>query len=543
MRDADLVQYILKRHEDLAGIRAGFESDWRDIKDLVRPIAGGYNRVTNTFVTYKTGLMHDGTAPQALEELGATLHSYLTNPAERWFELQREGYQEQEVYDPEGASWLQTVTDIIYDCYSREDACLNMALFEAYLDVGAYGFAVINQEWDSDINGLSFSAKPVVDCYVAENSRGRIDTLNWARQWTIRNLRQEFGDLPPDLEKLAKKNEDKLVLVVHSVFPRTDRLLGNSLSTQKQFASVWICCDTKEVIRQSGYDSFPYHVPRWAKLAGEVYGRGPAMKCLPDIKMLNSMERTLLKAGQKMVDPPLQVTDEGFLLPIKTEPGSLIYREVGTEPAEPLDFKINLPWGLEQANQKRDFIKACFYSEWIKMQKENKEMTAYEVADRREEKLRLMAPMLSRLTSELHGPMIQRSFALLRAHGRIPPAPESMMGQFLKIGYQSPASRAQTGVKALSMGRYIQELLPVAQVSPEVLDIVDWDSYARELAKARGTPLSILRSDEEIQQIRQSRQAQQALAQAAAVAEPASKALKNISDAQAKGGLDKLMPI
>jgi hypothetical protein len=257
---------------------------------------------------------------------------------------------------------------------------------------------------------------------------------------------------------------------------------------------------------------------------------------LPDIKMINSMERTLLKAGQKVVDPPLQATDEGFLLPIRTEPGAIIFREAGTEPIEPLLTQANLPWGLEQANQKREFIEKCFYSEWIKMRKENVEMTAYEVADRREEKLRLMAPMLGRLVSELHGPMIQRSYMLLNQHRRIPPAPASLSGKFMKVEYMSAASRAQTGVKAVSMGRYIQELLPAAQVNPEVMDVVNWDKYARELAKARGTPVIILRSDQEIQDLRQARGQQQAAQQIAQVAEPASKAVKNLADAQSKGG-------
>lgn len=167
-------------------------------------------------------------------------------------------------------------------------------------------------------------------------------------------------------------------------------------------------------------------------------------------------------------------------------------------------------------------------------------MTAYEVQDRREEKLRLMAPMLGRMVSELHGPMIARSYNLLLAHGKIPQAPPTMSGRTLKVGYRSPASRAQLGVKAFSMGRYLQEILPYAQVDPGIMDAVDMDIFAQQLAMARGTPRIILRSQEDIDQVRSQRQQTQAASQAAQIALPASQSVKNLADAASKGGLPGL---
>jgi len=529
---SETVIEIIRKYSQLQSDRYGHETDWNDIRNLVRPVSLGINRTTGKYVYVRTEAMYDGTAPEALEELASALHSYLSNPTERWFELSVDSDHEANM-DPDILLWLETVADIIYDSYCREHVMLNQSLHEAYMDVGAFGNGCINQEWSWRNNDILFSAKPVADCFIQENSEGIVDTMYRRVKWSLRQVKQEFPGLPPRLSK--ETNEEKDFEILHAIFPRTDAIPGNPGENSKAFASVWLCVTTKELLKVGGYDQFPYHWPRWAKLAGEVYGRGPAKKCLPDIKMLNSMEKTLLKAGQKAVDPPIVVDNEGFLLPLRTSPGALIFKEPGTEHPEPLIFSGNLPWGLEQANQKREFIRNCFYADWIRMEKANKEMTAYEVADRREEKLRLLAPMLGRLVSELHGPMIKRTYALLNDHGRIPLAPQQLQGKRVKIGYTSPASRAQTGVKALQMSRFIQELIPLVQLAPDILDVVDIDRYAQELALARGTPRIILRSPEAVTAIRQSRQQQQQMAQMAQVAEPVTKSIKNLADARDKG--------
>lgn len=531
--EKDLVQSCISNFERMRIHRSAFDQDWNGIRDFVRPVTVSFNNMSGQYTAIRPETMFDGTAPNSLEELASALHSYLTNPSERWFELQFEGVN-QHMLDPESLSWLEQASDTIYAYYMREDSNLNAALHENYMDLGSFGTSVLLQEWDSTRGGFIFYAIPLAQCFLMENSKNRVDTVYRHLTWTVRQCKQEFGDLlPPKL--LEIKDQEKYVELLHCVFPRTNEMRGYTPS-RKPHASVWLSLTTKEIIKESGYDTFPYHCPRWTKLAGEFYGRGPARKCLPDIKMLNTMERTLLKAGQKAVDPPLVLANEGFMLPIRTSPGSLIYKEDEDRKIEPLKFEGNLPWGEEKAEQKRAFIRQCFYADWIRMEKENKEMTAFEVQDRRDEKLRLLAPIFGRLVMELHGPMIARSYNLLNAMGRIP-APQTNISKYpLSVGYMSPASRAQTGSRANQISRYFQDLIPMAQIDPSIMDAIDLDKAAKEIALARGTPRMILRSDEDVASMREQKQKMQAAQTAAAVAEPASKAVKNLSDAQTAGG-------
>lgn len=528
----DKEKALLNRFEDMVASRRTFERPWQDIRELVRPnttdFTGGPSpgevRTTRAF---------DSTAIDACNELASGLCSYLVNPTERWFSLGVMGYGPED-YDEAALAWLEIVSDAIYTCYSRDVSGFNATMHECMLDIGGFGTSCPYQEYSDEDDSVTFKSCAMSGVYFGENAMGRIDTVGVRRSWRRRQLEQVFTKLPPKISE--EKRDDKDFTIIHMVAPRKDRDIARYDSTNKRFASYWLCQETKELIEESGYDALPYHGGRWMKLADEVYGIGPAKDCLPDIKMLNTMEKSIIKAAQKITDPPLQVPDEGFLLPLKTEPGSLIMKEANVPNIEPLYVQGNVPWSLDLANQKREAIRKSFYSDWLKMEKENKEMTAYEVADRRNEKLQLIAPMMGRLQTEQLDPIIKRTYALMSERRKFPPAPQSLQrGKKLMVVYISPAARAQMAIKANEIGRYIQEVTPLVQVYPGILDKIDFDKVAAKLAEYRMMTRTILRTDAEVDKIRQQRQQQEQIDKLAQNAEPISKAMKNVADAQSKG--------
>lgn len=558
----DLAKKILQRFGDIRSMKQVWNGHYQDVKELVRCDTTDFNRKVVPGYRLYDGV-YDGTAINANEELASGLNSSLTNPSDQWFELgcesgpltklttygtylrvdsgdAKELISDSVNGDPASLAWLELVSDIIYGAYSRPDSNFNPSIHESYLDLGSFGTQVLNQEWSYETGNVLFKNFPLAQCYFMESNTGQIDTVWREFEWTGRQVMQEFGDsVPPKMSEAITrtKGEDRMFKILHHICPRKDQKYGLVGAKNMKFASYYVAMDTSETITESGYTSLPYHVSRWVKLSGETYGRGPAMKCLPDIKVLNAMEKVLLKAGQKAVDPPMVVPDDGFMLPIKTSPGSINFKE-STNPdlrIEFLEFKGDVKFGLEQSQQKRDYIMKCFYSEWLKMEKENKEMTAFEVADRRDEKLRMMAPMLGRQQTELLGPMIARTYGLLSRMGQIPPAPPALQKKNLKIIYISPAARAQHGVKGQRVSQFMQDMIPIAQLDQSVMDAVDMDKLTQIYAGIRGVPRVVLRSQKDIMAIRQQRQKVQAMQQAAAVAEPASNAVKNIAQARQAG--------
>tara|TARA_B110000285_G_scaffold97393_1_gene111167 strand:- start:275 stop:562 length:288 start_codon:yes stop_codon:yes gene_type:complete len=60
-----------------------------------------------------------------------------------------------------------------------------------------------------------------------------------------------------------------------------------------------------------------------------------------------------------------------------------------------------------------------------------------------------------------------------------------------------------------SIQRAVDGIMQLAQVNPEVLDIVDVDKAGRTISDRLGAPADILRGDEQVADMRQSRQQQQ----------------------------------
>jgi hypothetical protein len=516
----------IRRFEKLKGDRSTWNNHWQELRELVRPSAEDFSRVSSKAERRHNAIL-DGTALLSSEQLAAGLHSFLTGPVERWFNLQSS--DPGIVEDEESLAWLDQVSGIIYEAYSSPKSRFHSSIHEAYLDLAVFGTAVLYQAEDPITGSPTFRTFPLAQCYILENSEGVVDTLYRELKYTTRQAYQRFGEKTP--EKIKKeKNPDKEWTFFHAVYPRKDYNEKKLDKTNMPYESCYVCVDLKEVVEEGGFKQFPYHAPRWSKLASEVYGRSPAMSCLPDIKMLNKMSEVVLKAAQKIIDPPLMVPDDGFLMPIQTAPSSLIFYTPGSDKIEPLVTNGRVDIGLDMMEQRREHITKSFYVDFLRMQKQKVEMTAYEVADRREEQLRMMAPMLGRLQTELLGPLIQRSYQILNDSKNLPPAPQQMQMSKMKIQYVSPAARAQVASRATSIQRFLGDIQPLAQISPDILDSINPDRLATFMAEVRDIPRLILRTSDEIAEIRKGRAEQQQQMQAAQMAEQAGKAAKSFSD-------------
>ena len=81
----------------------------------------------------------------------------------------------------------------------------------------------------------------------------------------------------------------------------------------------------------------------------------------------------------------------------------------------------------------------------------------------------------------------------------------------------------------------MEQIAPLVQVSPEILDKLDADQIIDELAQRMGVPASIIRSDEEVKAIRQSRAEQQASEQAAARQQAEAEQLARLGSVRTEG--------
>lgn len=510
--------------------RSSWDTLWQELKDLVRPDTADFQSGSSKAADARRKIF-DGTAPWALEQLSAGLHSYLTSPVDRWFSVGVAGVSYDQL-DFEQKAWLERVSDTIYAHYSNPFSAFNSSLHEGYMDLGGFGTGVIYQWMDPSSLRLMFRTYPLADCWVKEDSGGAVDTVHRQIKWSVRQVEQEFGQLPEKLKKL--KPEDK-VTVIHAVFPRGDRDTQSRTAKNKTYASVYVCKDTGDILSEGGYDLMPYHVPRWAKLAGEVYGRAPSLSVFPEIRMVNAMSKTLIVAAQKIVDPPLAVPDDGFMLPIRQTPGGLNYYRAGTEEIKPIQSGGRIDIGMEMIEQRRETIRRGFYVDWLVRATKKERQTAQEIMDDRNQMLSMMAPIVGRLQGELLGPMLRLSYDLLARRGLFPEMPGSMDGSELELAYISPAAKAQSTTRGQGVQTYIAQITQLLPVMPNLIDSINEDGLNAELADLTDVPRRVLNDPKTVAQRRKAREEQQQMAQAAEMAPAAAKSAKDFAQAQQMG--------
>jgi len=505
----DLVQITLDRLSKLQQIRSPWESLWQDCTDFVNPRRGDFNTTRAQGDRTRYDRVYDSTAPLANEQLAAGLHGYLTAPSETWFSLALERMASK---DETIIKYLQEVVDIMFkEVFHSPNSNFGSMIHELYLDLGSYGTGVMYVE-DRPGRPINFRTFHLAECYIAESADGVVDSLYRKYKHSGRQILQLYKEknvLPDRFVQMVMKDPHKEFTCIHAVEPRDGFNPNSKLAKDMPWMSAYILEEEKIILDISGFNEFPFMAPRWTKTAGEVYGRSPAMTSLPDIKMVNEMSKTVIKAAQKATDPPLMVPDDGFMLPLRTIPGGLNYYRAGTQDVvKPLMDGVRPDIGLDFIESRRQHILKTFHVDWMQM-REGPAMTATEVLQRQEERMRLMGPMVGRLQFELLGPMIDRVFAIMNRRKMLPPPPQEVQGKTLRIDYVSPVARAQKTQQLFSFTRLIETMTPLAQIKPEIFDNLNADGTVRWAHKLLDAPAETLHSEEDVAKARDARAKQQ----------------------------------
>ena len=501
----EIAEILHDQLSQLQNKRTTWESHWQEIADFVVPRKADITK-KRTQGDKRNAQIFDGTAIHAAELLAASLHGMLTNMSTKWFTLE---YRDPMLNgDDTAREWLLSVEDVMYRTFQRSN--FSEQVHEMYLDLITFGTSVMFIEQDT-ITDVNFSTRHIGECYISEDKRGRVDTVYRVFNMPGHALRDRFG-----VDKLSKKLQDRIdeyphdaVELVHAVYPRDNYDVTMATKENKPFASVYYEPTETVVLSEGGFDELPYVVPRYQKSSTEIYGRSPSMTALPDIKMLNKMSETTIRAAQKQVDPPLLVPDDSFILPIKTVPSGLNFYRSGTrDRIEPLNIGANNPLGLNMEEQRRGAIRSAYYVDQLIMG-QGPQMTATEVVQRTEEKMRLLGPSMFRVQVELLQPLITRVYAILARDQKFMPAPEMIRTADVEIEYVSPLAKAQRQVDVTSLTQMLELMGPIGQINPQVFDYVDFDGVAKHLIKTLSIPATIIKGDDEVARTRQERAAQQ----------------------------------
>lgn len=526
-------EQIIARFNHLKGERGTWENHWTDLGNYVLP---NRSDVTTSLTPGQKRVpwLLDNTAMMSNELLAGAMHGMLTSPSAPWFELTT---GDNELDNLDGVRmWLQKVTDRMHTVINNSN--FQTEVHPYYLDLTCFGTGTMFIEED-EISVVRFSTKHIKEIFVSEDNQGKINEVYRKFQWDIRQIVGEFGmDVLKKSSKLMdmwKENSNINLTIIHAIYPQDVSDHGDN---KEKFCSHYILEDAENglELEYGYYRQLPGVIARWTKAAGEVYGRSPGMNALPDAKTLNKMTETILIAAQKATDPPLQAPDDTFVLPIRTRPGGISYYRSGTQDRiTPIFNNANIDFGFEAMKERAQRVRQAFYVDQLQLS-QGPQMTATEVLQRTEEKMRLLGPMLGRQQAEFLRPMIERVFDIMTRRGLVPidkdvlQILDSRGIHKLDVSYSSMIAKAQKVQDGQDIQRTMQAIAPFAATDQSVLDNFDGDKAVRSIAKIFGFPQEILRDQKAIDSIRQKR------------AEAQAKALKMQQDQHQADLANKVLP-
>ena len=552
-----LYNYLVKRIAWLETERSSFDPHWKEISEYIRPRRGRF------FVTdankgskkrrYQAIINSTGTRASRVSKAG--LLSGIMSPSRPWFSL--------EVPDPKLMDmkdvrvWLKDVETEIRGVFNRSNL-YNMApvMLGELLD---FGTGVMLH--DDDTNDIArFYALTVGSYWLAQNEKFEIDTLVRRFQLPVNAIVGKFGldNVTPDIRRSWENaNYDKMHTIIHVVEPRKDRSHDNPFNTNKAFRSVYFEFGDESVnsyqnnsggqtgggeriLKESGFDVFPAYCPRWATTVEDIYGTDcPGMIALGDVKQLQMQERRKAQAIEKLVNPPLVVPSSLRETPVNALPGGITAADLGPDGKNTITSLYNVNPQVQhmvediKTTEKRiedDYYMDLFFA--ITNMEGVQPRNELELAERNQERLLQLGPVLEQLHGEFLDKLIDRTFSQIVKAGTLPEPPPELEGQTLEVKYVSSLAQAQKAVITGSIERITGFAANMSQFDPSIIDKIDFDKVVDEFAEVTDVPPNIIRDDESVAAIREQRAQQQQQQQQLEQAQMEAGAMKDMAKAE-----------
>ena len=532
--DAPTRDRLFTRWGQLKSERASWLAHWQEITSYLLPRNGRYFRQDRDKGWRRHNAIYDNTGTRALRTLGAGLMSGATSPARQWFRLATPD-PELNSYQPVKL-WLDDVTKRMQRVFQKSNTYRSLHLM--YEELGAFGTgaSIVLPDFEQVIHHYPLTTG---EYCISTDAQGRVCTLYREFEMTVSQIVKEFG-----LKKCSVSvqnmystgNLDQWVPVIHAIEPRTDRDMSKRDGKNMPFGSWYFEVGGEDgvFLREGGFMQFPAVCPRWSVVGGDIYGNSPGMEALGDIKQLQHEQLRKAQAIDYQTKPPLQVSAGMKNRDVDTLPGGITFVDGASQGIRSaFEVNLNLNYLLQDIQDVRERVRGAFYADLFLMlaTQPNTRMTATEVAERHEEKLLMLGPVLERLHNELLDPLIDITFTRMVQSGMLPPAPEELQGMDLNVEFVSMLAQAQRAIGTNAVDRFVGNLGSIAQMKPDILDKFDSDQWADIYADMLGVDPSLIIADKEVAVLRQARNQAMAAKEQAAAMEQQSKTVRNMAAA------------
>ena len=538
----ELRRKLLTRKQAMWTERSSWDPHWREIAQHQLPRAGRFFCSDVNKGGKRHNSIYDNTPIFAHRTLAAGMMSGITSPARPWFRL---GVQDKDLME-NGAvkQWLDDVATKMRSVFQASNTY--NALHHCYEELGAFGTwaCFVSPDFDNVVHHYPMT---VGEYALACNSKGYVDSMARELQMTVGQMVDQFGleNCSDSVQNLFKAGSiNSWVPIVHMIDPRNDRDRTKKDAKNMAFRSIYFeptnTNGTHGVLMESGFKRFPVLAPRWVVTGNDVYGRSPGMDVLGDVKQLQHEQLRKGQAIDYQVNPPLQVPTQYKDQANKRFPGGVMFVD-STTPGGGVraayEVNLRLDYLMADIQDVRDRVRQGYYADLFLMLANDHRSgtTATEIAQRQEEKLLMLGPVLERLDNELLSPLIDITFDRMVEAGILPPPPKEIEEMEINIEFISTLAQAQRAVATAGTDRLLSTVGSIAAMKPEVLDKIDFDQVVDDYADKYGVNPKIVVPDDVAAENRAQRAQQMAQAQAAAAAPQMVDSAKTASEINPEG--------
>lgn len=469
----------------------------------------------------------DPTGTFAVRVCAAGLMSGLASPSRPWFKISPKIKNFQP--DDAGRQWMDEIENRIYtvlagsnfyNCFAQE--CEDLVVFGSAPTI----------IYEDEVDLIRLYNPCIGEYFFASSATLRVDGLYRRFLMTIAQIVDFFGveNCPGEVQKLWQAKGSSLQIekiIAHSIEPNFGIGESNAGKIPGNFTwreVYWVygsASDDPLSIR--GFMDQPFTASRWATQANDAYGRSPGMDVLPDVMQLQVETMRKAEALEKQVRPPLLADAQLKNQPASTLPGEVTYvQNLNQTSGMRSIYQVNpdIRGMMEDIKEIQSRIKVGLFNDLFNLFSEipQGKMTAYETAQRVQERLQLVGPIIDNLLGESLKPKLTRIYRIMDRRNMLPPMPDSMKGVPLDLTFVSLLALAQKAASTGGIERLASFIGGLQAVDPSAMDKFNVDEAIDEMNTLLGNPQKLIRDDADVQQIRQQRAHAQQQAQASQVA-------------------------
>jgi len=426
------------------------------------------------------------------------MQSSLTPPFTKWAKLiTGPMYPEEQKHEADIV--LEKVTDVVFSTLNASN--FPIAVGEMYYDLVVGTGAMLILENNDIQKPIKFISVSTSELALDEGVEGEIAGIFRKHNVVAREILNTWPD--------AKINKDLADIISDDPHQKVEFQEATIFNSDENKWDYYVIYKQKHQLVKRQFETNPWVIVRWSKIAGEVFGRGPLLQALPDLKMLNKGKEMTIRSAMLNIFGVYTAIDDGVtnLNNIKLQPNAIIPVARNAGPNGPSIKALERTGDLNAQNfmfeELRQQINILLLNNRLPPDA-GAVRSATEIIERMKELQVDIGAAFGRLIFEFIQPLLQRVISILENKGLIALGGGIKIDNlFTSVQILSPISKQEGLSEAETILQAVQLIQQVDPTGQLIQLTFDTEKLGKKISEHLGISPSILRTDEEKENLKQ----------------------------------------